>query len=346
MTTHTTTKTSAATAGQLALDFTAAPSLPTPPPQARPLDEGTPDAEGSDDRAPRERRADAARARLAAGLAGLRDDRAALAGYLAFCARFRDYSPRNRLLVYLQRPAARFCKGYRDWQKHGRQVRKGERSIAILAPLLRRPTADEVAGGADPDRRVPFGFRAVGVFDYEQTDAVGDDALVYAPPVAWLDADGPEGLVARLEAAVASVGYAVETVDTGYADGRCRFDARVIEVRPGLSGADRAAVLAHELAHAVAHGPDAPGLDAEGDGTDGETGDGRRPSRASAELQAEGAAFVALAALGLDTARASLPYLRDWAGGDDDALAAELAAVDRVAGRLLALVDGADPDAA
>ena len=78
-------------------------------------------------------------------------------------------------------------------------------------------------------------------------------------------------------------------------------------------------------AHAVAH-----------------TGD-RATLRASRELQAEGAAYVALAALGLDTARATLPYLKGWAGGDDDALAAELSAIDRVASRLLALVDGASP---
>ena len=45
--------------------------------------------------------------------------------------------------------------------------------------------------------------------------------------------------------------------DTGYADGRCRFGPEVIQVRPGLSPADRAAVLTHELAHVVAHGPGA-----------------------------------------------------------------------------------------
>ena len=92
-------------------------------------------------------------------------------------------------------------------------------------------------------------------------------------------------------------------------------------MRASLSGAGRASVLCHELAHAVAH-----------------TGD-RETSRAS-ELQAEGAAYVALAALGLDTARARLPSLKGWG---DDALAAELSAIDRIAGRLLALVD--DPTA-
>ena len=104
MTTHTTitTATSATPTGQLALDFTAAPPppatpRPTPPPQAVTAPPaGTMDA--PDDRTPSQRRADAARDTLAAGLAGLRDDPSALAGYLAFSAHFRDYSPRKRKL--------------------------------------------------------------------------------------------------------------------------------------------------------------------------------------------------------------------------------------------------------
>ena len=275
-----------------------------------------------DDRTPSQRRADQASARLAAGFDGIREDPAVLAGYLAFCARFTDYSARNKLLIYLQNPHARHCMGFRSWRTHGRQVRRGERGLSILAPLLRKPSADEIAAGADPDRKVPFGFRAVAVFDYAQTDAVADEALTYVSPMERLNASGPSGLVAKIERAITAVGYTVQTLNTGYADGRCRFEAKVIEVRSGLSPADRAAVLTHELVHAVAHGPGTP----------------ERPSKASCELQAEGAAFVALAALGLDTGRCSLPYLRGWAGGDDDALAAELTAINRIATEILDLI--------
>ena len=299
--------TSQTAAVQLGFDFTT--PIPTPVPEAPEL-------------SPREQRLAEAHATLAAGLAGVREDPASLAAFLAFSARFRTYSARNQMLVFVQRPTARFCKGFRAWQAEGRQVRKGERGIKILAPCLRRPTADEIAGGADPDRRVVYGYRTTTTFDYEQTGATGDDALVYTPPATRLDADGPEGLLARLEAVAQTLGYTVTYTEPGYADGRCRFADRVIEVRPQLSGADRASVLAHELAHAVAHDPSNRTEDV---------------TKASMELQAEGAAFVALAALGLDTGRASLPYLKSWAG--DDALSTELTAIDRIAGRLLALID-------
>ena len=276
-----------------------------------------------DARPDRQARLDAAHAVLARGLAGVRDDPAALADYLRFRSHFRDYSARNTLLIWMQRPSARFCMGFRAWQTHGRRVRRGERGLTVLAPVLRRPTAAEVAAGHDPDDRVVAGFRTATTFDLEQTEPTRDDALVYTPPVPRLCADGPDGLVARLEAAAVRAGCTVQTSHLGYADGWFRQADRVICLRAGLSAADRAAVLCHELAHALAH-----------------TGD-QETTRAQKELQAEGAAFVALAALGLDMARASLPYLRDWASGDDDALAAELAAIDRIAGRLLDLIEPA-----
>src|SRR5439155_15710779 len=50
---------------------------------------------------------------------------------LETAARFHRYSARNVLLIALQRPSARRVAGYRTWQSMGRQVRKGERGIAI-----------------------------------------------------------------------------------------------------------------------------------------------------------------------------------------------------------------------
>jgi len=277
------------------------------------------------ERPDRETRLAAAHAVLARGLAGVRDDPRALAAYLDFASRFRDYSPRNTLLVYMQRPTARFCKGFKAWMQHGRRVRAGERGLTIYAPIVRKATKAEIAAGAAPDEQSVVGYRTTTTFDYEQTEAFREDALVYTPPSARLNQHGPDGLVRRLESVATALGYTVVYADPGYADGRCRFDHRLVTVRASLSGADRASVLTHEIAHALAHAP----------------GEAKALTRAQKELQAEGAAYVALAALGLDTARASLPYLKGWAGANDDALLAELTAIDRIARDLLARIDEA-----
>ena len=87
-----------------------------------------------------------------------------------------------------------------------------------------------------------------------------------------------------------------------------------------------------ELAHALAHVGD----------------DIQRPGvpHAAREVQAEGAAFLACAALGLDTASVSLPYLAAHVTEEHTA-EAHLSEIDRIGWRLVALVEehrhGPDP---
>ncbi len=82
---------------------------------------------------------------------------------LKFRQRFHNYSYLNTLLILAQRPNATLVAGYRTWQTSNRFVRKGEKGIAILAPLLVR----------DPDDRNQLnlvGLKTVYVFDLAQTD--------------------------------------------------------------------------------------------------------------------------------------------------------------------------------
>ena len=57
---------------------------------------------------------------------------------LDVAARFHTYSPNNVWLILAQRRDATRVAGFHTWRKLGRQVRKGERGIAILAPLVTR----------------------------------------------------------------------------------------------------------------------------------------------------------------------------------------------------------------
>lgn len=58
--------------------------------------------------------------------------------YLQTQARFYSYSFNNVLLILEQCPSASQIAGYRTWQQLGRQVKKGEKAIQILAPIKRR----------------------------------------------------------------------------------------------------------------------------------------------------------------------------------------------------------------
>src|SRR5258708_36299842 len=91
-----------------------------------------------------------------------------LAGYLKAIGRFHRYSFHNVLLIASQKPNASYVAGFRTWNQLGRFVKKGEKGILILAPIVRRKPDTEM----DPDE-IPAsvaGFRAAYVFDVSQTD--------------------------------------------------------------------------------------------------------------------------------------------------------------------------------
>jgi hypothetical protein len=93
----------------------------------------------------------------------------ALTAYLKAMALFSKYSLNNLFLIARQRPDARRVAGYQTWRKLGRYVRKGEKGIAIIAPLIRRkPEAESVE--LTEEESVIRGFKVAHVFSEEQTE--------------------------------------------------------------------------------------------------------------------------------------------------------------------------------
>lgn len=85
--------------------------------------------------------------------------------YLDFCAKFHQYSPSNIWLILMSRPDATHVAGYNAWKKMGRFVKRGEKGIPILAPMLYREQPED-----EDSLKVLRGFRVVYVFDLAQTD--------------------------------------------------------------------------------------------------------------------------------------------------------------------------------
>ncbi len=233
---------------------------------------------------------------------------------LATAARFHTYSPNNVLLILRQFPRATRVAGYRAWQGFGRQVRKGERGIAVLAPCTykAKPDADDQREG-DEGRRVLRGFRVVHVFDVSQTD--GEPLPVLAAPL--LEGDAPAALWDALAAQIQAAGFSIERGDCGGANGRTDFVGRIVRVRADVEAAQASKTLAHELAHVL--------LD-----------HGTVSCRGRAEVEAESVAFLVCAGAGMETNSYSFPYVTMWAGGDGEAVRATAARVITTARAILA----------
>ena len=91
--------------------------------------------------------------------------------YLNCMSKFHNYSLNNTLLIALQRPDASLCASYTSWQRdHGRQVRKGEKGIKIIAPCKYKSELEEIDESGRPKVEERTGFKVVTTFDISQTD--------------------------------------------------------------------------------------------------------------------------------------------------------------------------------
>jgi N-terminal domain of anti-restriction factor ArdC len=93
--------------------------------------------------------------------------------YLKSQAAFWGYSWHNQMHIYRQRPDASFVAGFNSWIKCGRFVRKGEKGIAILAPMFFK---DKNKAEVD-ENGVRIWFKVVYVFERLSRDLRSSCAL-------------------------------------------------------------------------------------------------------------------------------------------------------------------------
>ena len=91
----------------------------------------------------------------------------ALKTYLATMSRFHKYSWGNLLLIAFQMPSATRVAGFNTWKSLGRFVKKGEKGIMILAPIVVKRSADKDAAAEEltGTEKALVGFRPVYVWD-------------------------------------------------------------------------------------------------------------------------------------------------------------------------------------
>ena len=89
--------------------------------------------------------------------------------YLDTMSRFWKYSYHNQLLIFRQMPKATRVAGFRKWQELKRRVKKGSKSIRILAPYIKRIIEADPKTGEEKERKITY-FCPVSVFDQSQTE--------------------------------------------------------------------------------------------------------------------------------------------------------------------------------
>lgn len=258
--------------------------------------------------------------------------------WLMFTASFRTYSVNNSWLVFAQRPDATRVLGYRQWEKLGRQVRRGEKSIKIFGYSTKKVTeVDEATGEETTGTRAYYPI--LSVFDISQTDPIdGATALEPVEIATPLEGDDESAIFDRVAAFMRGRGWSVELEDIPQdgLNGYTRFTPREIRVDEKMAPAQRAKTMIHEAAHGLIH--------VEGLSTVDEPSE-ISEHRGVRETEAESVAFVLAAMLGLDTSDYSIGYVAGWSKANVDVIRSTASNVLRAVGILAdALLD--EPEAA
>ncbi len=247
-----------------------------------------------------------------------------LVRYLDLLSQFHGYSFGNVMLIAPQRPGARMVAGFHRWRQLGRFVKKGEKGIAILAPLVGRRTnrsAEEdppqlanIAmdeGRETPKTKVVFGFRVVFVFDVSQTDGTE------LPQFASVQAD-PGHKLSLLLQLVCEEGIELEFRPQLPGGALGMSSGGKIVIASSLDPPRMFATLVHELAHEKLHWGE------------------RRTATTTRirETEAEAVAYVVCRAMGLDCSTQFSDYIQLYRG-DEKTLLESLEFIRNVASRII-----------
>lgn len=269
--------------------------------------------------------------------------------YLRTMSRFHSYSTNNIMLIHMQMPHASLVAGFNKWKNQfGRHVKKGERSIKIIAPTPFKKKIEEIK--RDPDTKAPVldkdgkaiieekevqipMFKVVSVFDVSQTEG---------KPLPQLASD-LRGNVQNFEIFMEALRRSSPVPMTiaairDSADGFFSADTQSITIRAGMSEVQTVSAAVHEITHAKLHNYEKERLAAaKGD----ETKEPPKPKdRRTEEVEAESVSYSVCQYYGIETGENSFGYIASWSKGKElPELKASLDTINKTASSLIHDID-------
>lgn len=234
--------------------------------------------------------------------------------YLNFISSLYDYSPRNKMLIYLQMPTARHIASMKDWNtKYNRFVIKGQgaKGIKILCPATKRYDVEKIdkngnlikneKGEIETEKKEKLYFIPVSVYDISQTQ--GDPVPTIANELKGKVNGSSEILQAIEKLTNIPFQYSNDTKGAkGYFAEDKKTGEKEIVIKEGMSDEQTIKTALHETAHAILHSGENYEL----------------YNSVTKELQAESIAYLVCKNLGIDTGSYSFDYLASWSCADKE----------------------------
>ena len=259
--------------------------------------------------------------------------------YLQTMSRFHSYSINNLMLIHAQKPDATRVAGFNKWKKQfDRHVKKGEKGIQILAPIIYKKKVEEAL--LDPDTKAPIldehgkavmeekeitmpRFKVVFVYDVAQTEG---------KPLPELASDlhgNVEQFDVFMEALRRSSPVPIEMKSLKPSlDGYFSPSDQKIAIREGMSQVQTISAVIHEITHSMLHN-----YDKLPEGTE-------KKDNRTQEVEAESVSYSVSQYYGIETGENSFGYIASWSAGKElKELKASLETVRQTASTLITSID-------
>lgn len=258
--------------------------------------------------------------------------------YLDVMSKFHNYSFNNSIMIMLQKPDASHVAGYTTWKQLGRQVKKGEKGIKILAPSKYikeiplvdkegKPVLDENGNQKTELKEFQY-FKTVNVFDISQTEGKELPSLITTLKG---KVEEKQAIYKALEK-LTWVEIQEKTIN-GRAKGYFKpanlltGEPPQIVVKKGMEDLQSIKTAIHEAAHCLLHDPNKNETES-------------KQARDVQEVQAEAVAYVVSQKLGLDTSDYSFGYIASWSANKQlDELKESLKVIQKTADKIYSVIE-------
>lgn len=235
--------------------------------------------------------------------------------YLDIQSRFHNYSFGNTILIMIQYPNATRVAGIKTWNSLGRWVKKGEKGIQILAPII-KTKIETTEKGEEKEISYLAGFRPVYVFDISQTE--GKEL-----PEITRDLKGNSQLEIynKLKSIIniPIIEKELETSLKGYYDQANNMI--VLNSKADIN--QKVKTLLHEYAHSILHKDPIE----------------YQQERARCETEAESIAYIVANYFNFDTSQYSFGYITAWAGAKTEVVKKSLDTIQKTAQNIIEQVE-------
>lgn len=218
-----------------------------------------------------------------------------------------SYSFRNTMLVFSQNPRATYVKGFVDWGKLGRGIKKHPRKIYIYAPMKysykknivgqQKIEGKEEKESKNGNIEIIEGvkYKKIIVYDFEDTYLKKGEKRI---PILddRLNNNTTENLYKTL-LDISPVEVKIDEIP-GRSKGYYSKEDKVIKIEKSLSPDEKTAVLIHELVHCLYDDYD------------------YKVDRDKSETMVESVAFLVADHFGFDTSICSFGYITTWINND------------------------------